>query len=199
MRSRNPPRLAMLLLEVFEVDDAIAGDLAEEYRAGRPAAWYWRQAAAAALGAPLRRFDLHELFAVQGLPMQVVMLGLVSVVAVFTVKVTAWLLYREDVMLMLLEPGVARELLRIVLSFLAALVVGVAIARLHARSQRVGVLAFSTVITLWAFANLYLLDGARNLDAVLPHVFGLLVFISGLLTGGIHLEPVMHGRVLRQG
>lgn len=199
MRSTNPPRLAALLLQVFAVDDAIAGDLDEEYQAGRSAAWYWRQTIAAVLAAPLRQFDPHELFAVQGMFMQIVMLALISVTAVFTVKVTAWLVYREGVMQMLLEPSVARELLRIVVSFVAALLAGVAIARVHTRSRTAAVLAFSTVVTLWAFVNLYVMDGVGNLDAVLPHVFGLLVFISGLLAGGIHLEPVMHGRTLRHG
>ncbi len=199
MRSTNPPRLATLLLQVFAVDDPIAGDLDEEYRAGRSAAWYWRQALAAVLVAPLRRFDLHELFAVQGMFMQVVMLALISVTAVFTVKVTAWLIYREDVMQMLLEPSVVRELLRVVLSFAAALVAGVAIARVHIRSRTAAVLAFSTVVTFWAFANLYVMDGVGNLDAVLPHVFGLLVFICGLLAGGIHLEPLIQARQPRHG
>lgn len=199
MTSPHPPRLAALLLETFDVDEPIVGDLDEEYRAGRSAAWYWRQALAAAAVTPVRRFDLHELFAVQGMFMQIVMLTLISVTAVFTVKVTAWLVYREGVMQMLLEPSVARELLRIVVSFVAALLAGVAIARVHTRSRTAAVLAFSTVVTLWAFVNLYVMDGVGNLDAVLPHVFGLLVFISGLLAGGIHLEPVMHGRTLRHG
>ncbi len=46
MRSTMPPRLAVWLLEHLipgERNDALAGDLLEEFRSGRSAAWYWRQ------------------------------------------------------------------------------------------------------------------------------------------------------------
>lgn len=46
MRSTTPPRLAVWLLEHLipgERNDALAGDLLEEFRSGRSAAWYWRQ------------------------------------------------------------------------------------------------------------------------------------------------------------
>jgi hypothetical protein len=57
------------------------------------------------------------------------------------------------------------------------------------------VLAFSIVIPLWAFTSVFVLNGAGNLDAALPHVLASLVFIAGLLGGGIHVEPLMHGAV----
>ena len=50
MSSRNPPRIATWLMEhltTAERDEAIAGDLEEEFRGGRSTAWYWRQALAA--------------------------------------------------------------------------------------------------------------------------------------------------------
>jgi hypothetical protein len=89
MTPKKPPRLATFLLGRFTASDPLAGDLLEEFQSGRSAAWYWAQVLAAVVAAPLRRFDVHDLFAPQGMFMQVVMLGLVSVCAVFTVKVTA--------------------------------------------------------------------------------------------------------------
>lgn len=43
MRSPNPPAVATWVLEHAEVDEALTGDLAEEYRKGRSTLWYWRQ------------------------------------------------------------------------------------------------------------------------------------------------------------
>jgi hypothetical protein len=52
MKQANPPRAAMWMLRHLipgEHNDALAGDLLEEFRAGRSDAWYWRQALGAIL------------------------------------------------------------------------------------------------------------------------------------------------------
>jgi hypothetical protein len=193
MRPTTPPRLATILLNRFVANDALAGDIQEEYYAGRSALWYWRQVVAAMVIAVLRRGDWHELFAAQGLVMQWVMLGLVSVCAVFTVKVTAWLL-RHEGMEALLQPSALRELGRAALAFAIAIVVGAIIARVHLRSRGAAVFAFGTALTAWTTGNLYLLDGAGTLNALLPHVVAALVFIAGLLAGGLHSDRVIHTR-----
>jgi hypothetical protein len=143
--------------------------------------------------APLRRGDWHNLFAAQGMVMQAVMLALIGVCAVFTVKVTAWMVFRGG-MSGLLESNALWELLRVGLSFALANMIGLAIARLHTHSRDAAVLAFSLAMMLWAFGNLYVLNGLGNLDSVLPHVVALLVFICGLLTGGLHLNLTMRSR-----
>ncbi len=191
MRPTTPPRLATMLLHRVVSNDALAGDLQEEYQSGRSALWYWRQVLAALVIAALRRGDWRELFAAQGLVMQWVMLGLVSVCAVFTVKVTAWLLRHEGIDA-LLQPSAIREFGRVALAFAVALVVGAAIARIHIRSRGAAVLAFSTAVTAWTTANLYLLDGAGTLNALTPHVVAALVFVAGMLTGGLHGDLVIH-------
>lgn len=46
MRHSDPPRIATWLLEHWTPgarNDALAGDLLEEFRSGRTGAWYWRQ------------------------------------------------------------------------------------------------------------------------------------------------------------
>ena len=194
MRKKTPPRLAVLLLELFVGNEPLAGDLEEEYRAGRSRAWYWRQVAASVWAGPLRDFDVHELFAVQRMPMQVIMLGLVSICAVFTVKLIGVWAIEHDSARLLISPAGLRELLRLAISVAVAIPIGIAIARIHTASRRTAVLVLSVVVPLWAAANLFVLNGAGSLDAVLPHVLASLVFIAGLLSGGIYVEPLMHGR-----
>ncbi len=45
MNPRTPPRVAVLLLKWFGVakDEALAGDLLEEFDCGRSSSWFWRQ------------------------------------------------------------------------------------------------------------------------------------------------------------
>jgi hypothetical protein len=197
MRSTRPPRLAAFLLSRVSDNAPLAGDLEEEYLAGRSAVWYWRQVGSAVLLAPTRRFDMHDLFAVQGLFMQFVMLVLVSVCAVFTVKLIAVYVGEDPVLRTVIGPRGARELFRLALSFGIAVPMGVAIARVHVQSRRAAIAAFSLAVPLWAFANVYALNGHGNLDSALPHVVALLVFVVGLLSGGIHVDALMRSRQMQ--
>jgi hypothetical protein len=57
MIERAPPKLALWLLKVWGSpyrNEALAGDLIEQYQEGRSRAWYWRQVIAAILGARWR-------------------------------------------------------------------------------------------------------------------------------------------------
>ena len=47
MKAVDPPRLATLLMQWFEVPPPMTGDLAERYHHGRSGLWYWRQAVTA--------------------------------------------------------------------------------------------------------------------------------------------------------
>ena len=145
------------------------------------------------LVALVRRPDWHNLFAAQGMLMQAVMLGLISVCAVFTVKVTVWMVFR-GAMTELLEASALWGLCRVGVSFALANMIGIAIARLHTHSRDAAVLAFSVAMMLWTFGSVYVLNGRGNLDSALAHVAALLVFICGLLTGGLHLNPTMPSR-----
>ena len=55
MRHRTPPRLAVAFLNRFGPnDDGLAGDLIEEFEAGRSRLWFWKQVVLAAFGETLR-------------------------------------------------------------------------------------------------------------------------------------------------
>lgn len=68
MRSDAPPRVATVLLRcLMPGEEALAGDLQEEYRSGRSRSWYWRQVGAAiAMDAwrDIRRQNLSALRAI---------------------------------------------------------------------------------------------------------------------------------------
>ena len=185
MRTSHPPRLATLLLERFAANEPLIGDLQEEYAAGQSNAWYWRQALTAVAVAMLRGLNIHELFAPQNMPMQIVMLLLVSLCAVFTVKVTAWMLFHEEVRRTIADPAFAWDMLRLAVSFGLAVLIGSGIARIHEHHRQLAVAAFSTATACWSFVNITLLNGHGSLDPAWIQVMILLAFVSGLLSGGM--------------
>ena len=186
----HPPRLATLLLRrLAPPNDPLAGDLAEEYAAGRSAAWYWRQVMFAVAGGWARNFDFHEMFNAQGAVMRFVMLGLLG----FCVVTTGQVLHNVIVeygftrtMLFILDSG-AWEAGRLALSFCAALAAGWCIAQFHARHRTMAVLAFSGSVMSWTLVNLFVVATQTGADPILSHLLATVVFLSGLLVGGIHL------------
>jgi len=70
--NRKPPVLATWLLERFGVkrqNEALMGDLAEEYQAGRSWAWYWWQTLVAIFVTVIRDVREHKLLALRAVAM----------------------------------------------------------------------------------------------------------------------------------
>jgi hypothetical protein len=69
MSDRKPPKLATAFLDRFGPGDneALLGDLREDFRAGRSAAWYWRQAWAAVVTAFTSEVRADPVLAVRGM------------------------------------------------------------------------------------------------------------------------------------
>lgn len=106
MTPRRPPVLAQTLLEwVDPANDALHGDLLEEFAAGRSRAWYWRQVAAAAGVAAVRPVRAHGLSGIEPAMLGVIMLFMLGFYAVFVVNVTDWLLRFEGVHVFSLVPA----------------------------------------------------------------------------------------------
>lgn len=98
MTPRRPPALAQALLEwVDPANDALHGDLLEEFAAGRSRLWYWRQVLAAAGVAIARPVHAHGLSGLEPAMLGVIMLFMLGFYVVFIVNVTDWLLRFEGV------------------------------------------------------------------------------------------------------
>lgn len=64
MTAKQPPRMATYILEhLGPQNDAVPGDLVEEYRAGRSAFWYWWQVLSAILIGVAADLRAHQLLA----------------------------------------------------------------------------------------------------------------------------------------
>jgi hypothetical protein len=127
MTPRRPPVLAQTLLEwVDPANDALHGDLLEEFAAGRSRLWYWRQVIAAAGVAFARPVRAHGLAGLEPAMLGVMMLLMLGFYVVFVVNVTDWLLRFEGFHIFALMPAwLARwPLAAPLLSLLGGLVVG---------------------------------------------------------------------------
>jgi hypothetical protein len=70
--NRRPPAFATWLLERFGVkrqNEALMGDLAEEYQAGQSRMWYWWQTLVAIWATAVRDIRAHKLLALRALTM----------------------------------------------------------------------------------------------------------------------------------
>src|SRR5215472_15170633 len=66
MSRHGPPELAKWVFEHFgSANEALAGDLIEEYAQGRSAAWYWRQVLIAVLIGCSNQVRRHKLLTVR--------------------------------------------------------------------------------------------------------------------------------------
>jgi hypothetical protein len=65
MRSSLPPTVANWLLERFGVDEALVGDLVEEYGRNRSRVWFWRQTLVAVIKKGATDIRSHKLLAVR--------------------------------------------------------------------------------------------------------------------------------------
>ena len=73
MKHRNPPRIATWMLHRLSgCDQALIGDMIEEYRRGRSRLWYWRQASIAVLRTLVADVRSHPVLALRAFVLLVV-------------------------------------------------------------------------------------------------------------------------------
>jgi hypothetical protein len=196
MKAQQPPRLGALLLERFAPhNEALIGDLAEEYRAGRSAIWYWGQVL---LGVTLQcSVDLrrHPLIVFRGIVMGLVLLLAFGwIVAPIGVGLTTLLLrHALGAVVMQFQTGF---FIHMALWFPASTLAGWIVARLHKHQGATAVLGLVVVLGVFAICNerfYFLLRNSLTHERFVPylviHVLGTALGIAGVLIGGL-IQPM---------
>ena len=195
---RRPPRLASLLLEkLAPANEALHGDLEEEFSRGRSAAWYWRQAlAAVAVQGPLA-VRARGLMAAENFLTGIITLLLIGFYAVFVVNVTEWLLRFEGVQVLARIPDALGPFngLAFVLTFFLGLAAGRWIAKGHRTHRITSIITFGGATMLCASAALKAVSIATDSAVFLPEIFSQVgmtaPFVIGLIGGvsGAGIRP----------
>jgi hypothetical protein len=189
MRPR-PPYLATLLLETLVPDnEALHGDLEEEYVRGRGRTWYWRQVMAAiAVQGPLA-VRARGLMVAENLITGLITLLLVGFYAVFVVNVTDWLLRFEGVQMLARLPNALGPFngLACVLTFGLGLANGKLIATRHRVHRILSIITFGGTTMLCASIALKAVSVAAGANVFLPELVSQVTvtasFVIGLMGG----------------
>jgi hypothetical protein len=187
---RRPPRLAPLILErLAPGNEALLGDLEEEFSRGRTTLWYWRQVLAAiALQGPLA-VRARGLAATENFITGIVTLIMIGFYAVFVVNVTEWLLRFEGVQVAARLPNALGSFngLAFVITFFLGLAAGRWIAKGH-RTHRVGaIITFGGATMLCAIMALKAVSMAVDSTVFLPGILSQVgmtaPFVIGMVGG----------------
>lgn len=176
MKPSKPPTLATWLLEHIcsgPNDDALAGDLLEEYNRRRSAAWYWRQVLTGIVSNCASEVRHHRLLATQ------------AIVITWAVGYGAFLLGRwlvvEFFMHGVRQPGLALW----VICLLGALVSGLIVALLSRRHRNTVLLTSAATLLGWGLLESMLLNKGGSLQQILIFaVIYYLVAVPGFTISG---------------
>lgn len=186
----HPPHLAKLLLDwLAPGNEALRGDLDEEFAAGRGSAWYWRQVISAiSLEGPLA-IRARAVARFENVVTGLITLLLLGFYAVFVVNVTDWLLRFEGMHLLTRLPDVLGVWngTAVVVTLIAGVLVGKVIHAAHDSHRVLSILAFGGTTMLCAAAALNAATLAQGGEAFLPElvqqVGSTAAFVVGLIGG----------------
>ena len=186
----HPPRLAKMLLDwLAPGNDALRGDLDEEFAAGRGARWYWRQVISLLAHEGTLRVRGRAVASIENFVSGLITLLLLGFYAAFVVNVTDWLLRFEGTHLLKGLPdafgpfnGVAP-----LLALAIGAIVGRVVASGHLEHRLTAIVLFGGTTMLCAAAALKaaaVADGSTAfLPAFIPQVATTAMFVLGLIGG----------------
>lgn len=186
----TPPRLAQWLLDwLAPRNEALRGDLDEEFANGRNRQWYWRQVASAITQEGTLRVRAHAIYSLENCVTGIITLMLVGFYAVFVINVTDWLLRFEGVHVLLRLPdllGPADGVAPFIALTVGA-VIGRIVATAHGDHRVATVLLFGGTTMLCAATALKAVSSASSsmvfLSAIVPQVATTSFFVLGLIGG----------------
>ena len=187
---RRPPRLASLLLDQFAPgNEALHGDLDEEFSSGRSSTWYWQQVLAALARQGPLAVRARGLVAAENFVTGIITLVMIGFYAVFVVNVTDWLLRFEGLRVSARLPNALAAVngAAFVLTFLIGIAVGRWISGGHLGHRVAAIITFGGATMLCAVAALKAVSIATEshvfLPAVLEQVAITAPFVIGLVGG----------------
>jgi hypothetical protein len=195
MRSAKPPVTATWLLNKLGcTNDALSGDLIEEYLHGRSGAWYWRQVLFAIVVGFGKEVLSHKLLALRAVAVG----WAASYILIYGVELPLWRSYAKVLLTHGLEISVWWRHYYLYpapfVTFFLAAAAGWTVSKCH-RAHRVAmVLVFLTSIQIWMLPEFFRLvpdalgDG-RFLPYLLAHLLDFIVVTVGILVGGLWGAP----------
>ena len=175
-----PVRIAVRLLDLLgPEDEALAGDILEQYGAGRSWRWLHGQVLMALAYRAARRLRGDAWAGGPDAVVAVTMLGLLSFYAVFLVNLAVWGVLQLSPPLAALAPPLPWWL-HAGMSLAVAVVAGLGIGRVHHHHRSAAMLLFTTTVTLFIVANRAALPTGHA--AFLPSPFLQLLSTMGFIS-----------------
>jgi hypothetical protein len=203
----HPPRLARLLLDwLAPGNEALRGDLDEEFAAGRGSRWYWQQVVSLIAHEGTLRVRGRAIHRIENYVTGFITLLLVAFYAVFVVNVTDWLLRFEGFRILMRFPDAFGAVNGVApfISLALGATVGRVIATSHQHHRVVAVIAFGGTTMLCAATALKAASAVSGaalfLPALIPQVATTAMFVLGLIGGvstlGIRRPQVILGPIV---
>jgi hypothetical protein len=187
MKSPKPPALAAWLLEhsrFSATDDALAGDLLEEFHQRRSPAWYWRQVLVAILVGCASEVRHHRVLAIRA----IVISWAANFLAMVLGREVMFEWWRLRFFGLALHPALAS----FVLCFLAGAVSGLIVAFLHRKHRTAVLLTCAGTLPGWVWIAVVLFKrGALQhsfLQIAIVAMIYYAVALPGFLVGGFLLN-----------
>jgi hypothetical protein len=183
MRSPDPPAVATWVLEHADVDEGLAGDLAEQYRNGRSPLWYWRQSLFATI-----LFSSGTLVTHKWLAVRAILTGWLAWATLSLVRhqVPAWLAAMDPA-----AAGAWSAPAVSVLRYTTWIAVGWIVGRLHRPYQAAMVMAyvgFTLMMSLPAVSRVAI-EVLGHPTYAPPSMSTVLFAVVSLLAGGLLSAP----------
>ena len=195
MRSSKPPTIATWLLhKVGHTNDALTGDLMEEYLHGRSGAWYWRQVLFAIVVGFGEEIRSHKLLALRAVAVG----WAASCVLIYGVELPLWRFYAWVLLTHGLSIGVWWRHYYLypapLITWCLAAAAGWTVSRCHRAHREAMVLIFLTSVQLWLLPEFFRLGAdalgdRRFLPYLFSHVLDFIVVTIGTLVGGLWGAP----------
>jgi len=187
MKRSEPPALATWLLEharFSTTDSVIAGDLLEEFHAGRSAGWYWRQVLTAIVIGCAREARHHKVLAIRA-----ILITWAANYGVFLLgRTVLYELFGNRRL-----PGLTIQLALWAICFLGATTSGTIVALLHRRHRNAMLLTSAGALLGWALIAIMLLKrGALQhspMQIAGATIVYYLVALTGFTIGGFLFTP----------